>query len=129
MIEIWVAVPAGLAFGLAPALVWMLSSVGSVSAVVAVGFGAHGLRRWLTRGRRPWMAARAGRLFGLWVRFGVPGWGLVSPLFVAPAMGMAIGLLLGGPQGRLLRWMVAGILLWTSLLVLAGTIGLRILRT
>ncbi len=74
------------------------------------------------------MAARTGRLYGLWVRFGVPGWGLASPLLVAPVMGTAIGVLLGARPGRLVRWMVAGVVLWTSLLVLAGTIGIGFLR-
>ena len=127
-IEIWVAVPAGLALGLAPPLVWILSFSGSLCAVVVVASGGDRLRRWLTRGRRPWMTARTGRLYTLWARFGVPGWGLVSPLLVSPLMGTAIGMLLGAKTDRLLRWMVAGVLLWTSLLVVAGTVGMAILR-
>ena len=127
-IEIRAAVPAGLALGLGPWHVWTLSIAGSVSGVAIVSFGGDRVRRWLTRGRRPWLAARTGRLYELWVRFGVPGWGLASPLLVAPAMGAAIGLILGAPLGRLLRWMVAGIVLWTSLLVLAGALVMGMLR-
>jgi len=128
LIEIWVAVPAGLALGIAPWLVWILSISGSVSGVVMVARGGDRLRRWLTRGREPWMAARSGRLYGLWMRFGVPGWGLGSPLLVAPMMGTAIGVLLGAKPSRLLGWMAAGVVLWTSILVIAGTIGLRLIQ-
>lgn len=128
LVEIWFAVPTGLALGLAPLLVWILTIAGSLSGVAVIGVGGHRLRTWLTRRRRGWMAARTGRTYGIWVRFGVPGWGLGSPLVVAPAMGTAIGLLLGAPRGRLLAWMGAGVVVWTSILVLAGTIGLRLIR-
>ena len=74
------------------------------------------------------MFARTGRTYGIWVRFGVPGWGLASPLLVAPAMGAAIGLLLGAPRGRLLVWMSAGVVIWTSILVIAGMIGVHLIQ-
>jgi hypothetical protein len=74
------------------------------------------------------MAARTGRIYGIWIRFGVPGWGLASPLLVAPAMGTAIGLLLGAPRGRLLMWMAAGVVIWTTILVTAGALGVQLLR-
>lgn len=127
VVEIWFAVPAGLALGLAPWLVWIITIAGSLCGVTVVAVGGHRLRTWLTRGRRGWMAVRAGRIYGIWVRFGVPGWGLASPLLVAPAMGTAIGLLLGAPRGRLLVWMVAGVVVWTSILVIAGMIGVQLI--
>ena len=42
-------------------------------------------------------------------------------------MGTAIGLLLGAPRSRLLAWMSAGVVVWTSILVGAGMLGLRFL--
>ncbi len=38
-------------------------------------------------------------------------------------MGTAIGLVLGAPRPRLLVSMAAGTVLWTTILVVAGTIG------
>ena len=75
------------------------------------------------------MAAGTGRLYRVWVRFGVPGWGLASPLLLAPVMGTAIAMVLGSPRNRLLAWMTAGVVLWTTILVIAGTIGSKIIRT
>jgi hypothetical protein len=128
VVEIWFAVPAGLALGLAPWLVWVLTVSGSLSGVVVVAVGGDRLRTWLSRGRREEVAARTGRIYGIWVRYGVPGWGLTSPLLVAPAMGTAIGLLLGAPRGRLLVWMGLGVLIWTSLLVGAGMLGIQLIQ-
>jgi len=127
VVEIWFAVPAGLALGLAPWLVWVLTVAGSLLGVVVIAVGGERLRAWVTRGRRSWLATRSGRIYGIWVRYGVPGWGLSSPLLVAPAMGTAIGLLLGAPRSRLLAWMSAGVVVWTSILVGAGMLGLRFL--
>lgn len=127
-VEIWFAVPAGLALGLAPWLVWIITIAGSLCGVIVVAVGGDRLRTWLTRRRRGWMVARAGRTYQIWVRFGVPGWGLASPLLVAPAMGTAIGLLLGAPRGRLLAWMGAGVVIWTSILVVAGMIGVQLVQ-
>lgn len=120
--------PTGFALGLPPWLVWILTVAGSLSGVAVVAVGGDRLRAWLTRGRRDWMFARTGRTYGIWVRFGVPGWGLASPLLVAPAMGAAIGLLLGAPRGRLLVWMSAGVVIWTSILVIAGMIGVHLIQ-
>jgi hypothetical protein len=128
LVEIWFAVPTGLALGLAPWLVWTITLAGSLTGVVIVALGGDRLRTWVTSRRRGWMAARTGRIYGIWIRFGVPGWGLTSPLLVAPAMGTAIGLLLGAPRGRLLIWMAAGVVIWTTILVIAGALGVQLIR-
>jgi len=44
-------------------------------------------------------------------------------------MGTAIGLVLGAPRSRLLAWMAAGTVLWTTILVGAGMIGLDLVHT
>jgi hypothetical protein len=128
VVEIWFAVPTGLALGLAPWLVWIITLAGSLTGVAIVAVGGHRVRTWVAARRRGWMAARTGRIYGIWIRFGVPGWGLTSPLLVAPAMGTAIGLLLGAPRGRLLIWMAAGVVIWTTILVIAGAVGVRLIR-
>lgn len=120
--------PAGLALGLAPWLVWIITIAGSLCGVAIVAVGGDRLRTWLTKGRQGWMAARTGRIYAILVRYGVPGWGLASPLLVAPAMGTAIGLLLGAPRGRLLAWMGVGVVVWTSILVIAGMIGIQLIQ-
>lgn len=125
ILEIWAAVPAGIALGVPPTVVWLLTVAGSLLGVAVVTFGGGSLRSWLARRRGNVVVPRSSRLHGVWLRYGVPGWGLVSPLFMAPAMGAAVGLLLGAPKRRLMGWMSAGVVLWTSSLVIAGTVGLN----
>ncbi len=127
-IEIWFAVPAGFALGVVPWLVWVLTIAGSVASVAVVAVGGDRIRTWLIGRRRGWLAARQGRLYRVWIRYGIPGWGLASPLVFAPPMGTAIGLLLGAPRRRLLAWMCAGVVLWTSILVGAAMLGIHVLQ-
>lgn len=123
--EIWGAVPVGLALGLPPLLVWVLTILGSMAGVSAVAVAGEAARAWLVRRRGASTTAGRGRLYRIWVRYGVVGWGLVSPLVFAPAMGTAIGIALGAPRRRLIAWMGAGVIAWTSILVIAGDLGLR----
>jgi hypothetical protein len=125
VVEIWGAVPVGLALGLPPVLVWGLTVVGSMVGVGAVAGAGDAVRAWLVRRRGSSTAAGHGRLYQVWVRYGVIGWGLVSPLVFAPAMGTAIAMALGAPRRRLIVSMGAGVVVWTSILVIAGDLGLR----
>ena len=128
IIEIWLAVPAGLALGVPPIALWLATLAGSLMSVTVVAFAGDAFRTWLVRRRGSNVLSGRGRLYGIWVRYGVVGWGLVSPLVFAPPMGTAIGLVLGAPRGRLFAWMVAGTVLWTTILVVAGVVGLDIVH-
>ncbi|HEX7497715.1 MAG TPA: hypothetical protein VF344_04545 [Candidatus Limnocylindrales bacterium] len=127
-IEIWFAVPTGLALGLPAPIVWVMTVAGSMTSVSLVAFAGEALRGWLIRRRGKDWPNKTGRVFGLWMRYGIPGWGLVSPLFMSPPMGTAVALMLGAPKRRLLVWMFAGVMLWTTILVAAGIIGLGLIH-
>lgn len=120
--------PAGLALGVPPPVLWLATVTGSLVSVAVVAFAGDALRAWLVRRRGGGVVAGRGRLYRIWVRYGVIGWGLVSPLVFAPPMGTAIGLVLGAPRRRLLAWMAAGAVLWTTILVGGGVLGLDIIH-
>jgi hypothetical protein len=127
-VEIWFAVPAGLALGVPPPVLWLATVAGSLLSVTVVAFAGDALRAWLVRRRGGSVVAGRGRLYRIWVRYGVIGWGLVSPLVFAPPMGTAIGLVLGAPRRQLLAWMAVGAILWSTILVGGGVLGLDIIH-
>jgi hypothetical protein len=43
-------------------------------------------------------------------------------------MGTAVALILGAPRRALMLWMYAGVVLWTTILVAAALIGLRVIE-
>lgn len=128
-IEIWFAVPTGLALGLPAPVVWIMTVAGSLTSTTIVAYAGEALRDWLVRRRGKDGPPRTGRIYRIWLRYGVPGWGLVSPLFMTPPMGTAVALMLGAPRRRLMVWMFAGVMVWTSILVVAGLIGLGLIQT
>jgi hypothetical protein len=128
IIEIWFAVPTGLALGLPAPVIWVMTVAGAIVSVSMVASTGDALRSFLVRRRGKDWPDRTGRIYGVWVRYGVPGWGLVSPLFMSPPMGTAVALMLGAPKRRLMGWMFAGVLLWVTILVVAGIVGVGLIH-
>jgi hypothetical protein len=128
-VEIWFAVPTGLAMGLPAPIVWVMTVAGALVSVTVVASAGDAVRGRLLRRRGKGAVPRTGRIYTIWLRYGVPGWGLASPLFMAPPMGTAVALMLGAPKKRLMVWMFGGVLLWTSILVLAGVVGLGLIHS
>jgi hypothetical protein len=126
-IEIWFAVPTGLALGLPAPVIWIMTVTGALASVTLVAFTGDGLRGWLLRKRGKDWPDKGGRTYRIWVRYGVPGWGLASPLFMSPPMGTAVALMLGAPRKPLMAWMFAGVALWVTILVSAGLIGVGVI--
>ncbi len=124
-LELWAAIPAGLALQLDPVLVGMSAAAGGITGAGAVALLGQGVRdrvlRWHGRGRE---GGASGRLNRIWLRFGVAGLGLLAPLLVGAPLGTALGLTLGAPAGRLFLWMSLGIVIWSGLLAAASALGL-----
>ena len=115
-----------MALGLALLVVWILTFAGSLVGVTVVATAGIAVRDQLTRNRSA--ATRTRQLYRIWVTSGVTGWGLMSFLVMAPPLRTAAGRLLGAPKRTLLAWMSAGIALWTTILVIAGTVGMGLIH-
>lgn len=128
-IEIWLGAPTGLALGLPVPIIWGLTVAGSMSSVTIVAFAGDALRGWLLRRFGNGGAPRTGRIYGLWQRYGVPGWGLSSPFYMSPPMATGVALMLGAQRRRLLVWMYAGVLTWATILMVAGLIAVDLIHS
>ncbi len=126
--ELWAAAPAGVAVGLPPILVWLATATGAILGIVVVVLAGEQLRTWLVsrvgRGR----AKEGGRVRRVWERYGVIGWGLIGPLLLGAPLSAALGVGLGAPRGRLIFWLAAGVMLWTTVLTLAAVLGVDAVR-
>lgn len=124
-VELWAAIPAGLALGLHPVATGIVSAVGAITSGLAVALLGDRPRAWLVaRHGVPPDGGGHGTIRRIWDRYGVVGLGLLAPLLVGAPLGTALGLLLGAPVRRLLFWVSAGIVLWSALLTAAGALGL-----
>ena len=122
VVELWAAVPAGMAMGLPAPLVGVATSAGAVVGIVVVVVAGDRLRTWLVE-RFGHGGARGRPLRRLWDRYGVIGWGLLAPLLLGAPLAAAIGVALGGERRRLVLWLGAGAALWTTVLTVAVALG------
>lgn len=124
VIELWAAIPAGLALGLHPIAIGITAAIGAMLGAVAVVLLGERVRTCLARrhgGKDE--SGRHGLIHRIWHLYGVIGLGLLAPLLTGAPMGVALGLILGAPAFRLLFWITVGIVLWSTGLTLAGALG------
>lgn len=126
-VELWAAIPAGLALKLNPLATGITAAAGTMLAVLVVVFLGERVRGWLARWRKAGSEAedqgRQGRAFRIWYRYGVVGLGLLAPLITGAPLGAALAVTLGAATRRLVFWMGVGIALWSALLTAAGALG------
>ena len=129
-VELWAAIPAGLALGLHPAAVGLAAGAGQLAVAAAILLIGEKARAWVMRRLGREQAAKPDSLAQrIWNRFGVPGLGLLAPVAVGVALGLALGLTFGAPVRRLTIWFVAGIVFWCAVLTAAGALGLAGLQS
>lgn len=127
VLELWAAIPAGLAMGLHPVLTGLASAVGAVVGAAVIILPGARLREWLLR-KKADPEKQKGKLYRIWDKYGIVGLGLLSPLLTGAPLGAAIGISLGASPGRLLFWMGIGIAAWTVLLTALGAFGISLIR-
>ena len=124
-VELWAAIPAGLALQLHPVAAGFAAGVGAILGVLAVVLLGERMRAWLMRRFITRSEGRtSGRLDRVWASYGVAGLGLLAPVVTGTPLGAALGMALGAPTGKLLLWMSVGIAAWSVALTAAGTLGL-----
>ena len=129
-VGLWSGIPAGTALGLPAVLSGAAAVLGNLAAVaVAVltyGWSGRLVRRWAHRRRGGTSPTHRERLERIWAGYGLPGVALLSPLLMGAPLGTLLALLLGAPRRRLLRWMVASVVLWGTVLTRAAAFGLSV---
>ena len=133
-IEIWAAVPVGIALGLPPPLVLALSVAGAMAGVATIVALGGRVRAWrvVRRGAARDGASeggRPGRARRIWDRWGVIGLGLLGPLLLGAPISAAVGAALGASPRRLVAWLGLGVLLWCVVLTVAIVIGVMGVET
>jgi membrane protein YqaA with SNARE-associated domain len=123
-VELWVAIPAGFAFQLHPVIVGFTAAIGAMLGVLAVIFLGERLRAWLIqRHGEKKEQGKSGIIHRIWHHYGIIGLGLLAPLLTGAPIGAALGLAFGVPASRVLFWISLGIIVWSIVLTLTGTLG------
>lgn len=127
-IEVLLAVPAGLAMGLQPALVAVIVLVGNTAPVFLIVSGYHYWQTWKSsrqNSNSDLTDKRRQRAQVIWDKYGLPGLALLGPLLTDIHLATMIALVLQPEKSRALFWMNASLVAWTLGLTLAFFYGFK----
>lgn len=129
-VELWAAIPAGLALRLHPVAIGSVAAIGAILGSLVIVLLGGRVRTWLVRRHgRTGEKGRPGRIEKIWNRYGVIGLGLLAPVLTGAPLGVALGLTLGVPAGRLMFWISLGIVIWSAGLTMVGALGLAVVES
>ncbi len=124
VVELWAAIPAGIALGFHPLLTGLASAMGAmIGAALAILLGDKLRNRLLRKNNKK--EKKNGKLNKIWDKYGVVGLGLLSPLLTGALLGATTGVSFGAEPKRLMLWLSIGIVLWTALLTTLGSFGVE----
>ena len=125
VVELWLAVPMGIALKLNPILIVAVSASSSILAVLIVAFLGDSIRnRFIAWRYGEDKKFETSRIHDVWNKYGVVGLGLLSPLLFGAPLGTAVGITFGARKDNLILWMSLGIIIWSVGLTAAGIMGL-----
>jgi uncharacterized membrane protein len=124
ILELWAAIPLGLALQLSPFLTGTLSAIGSIASAGVIIFFGKSLRGWLVRRFQKRNELKESRMSRIWRKYGIAGLGLLSPLITGAPLGAAVGIAFGAKPRKLMLWMTVGIIIWSAILTAAAALGL-----
>ncbi|SCG86478.1 small multi-drug export protein [Methanobacterium congolense] len=125
IVELWLAVPTGIALKLNPILIVVVSASSSILAVLIVAFLGDSIRnRFIAWRYGEDKKFETRRIHDVWNKYGVVGLGLLSPLLFGAPLGTAVGITFGVRKDNLILWMSLGIIIWSVGLTAAGIMGL-----
>lgn len=122
----WTSIPAGLAMGLSPVVVFFTAIFSYVAGILIVLLPGERIRAWFLNRyqRRHDDAAEPSLIRRVWNQYGIIGLGLLGPMTVGAQIGTALGLSLNAPPRKLFIWMTLGAVAWSLILTVIFALGL-----
>lgn len=123
ILELWIAIPAGIALKMPVVAAALVSDAGALTGGVIVFAVGAPLRNWLLRRKTKKSGSLDSTIQKIWNEFGIAGLGLVAPFFTGVHLGTAIALAFGCSWRKTLLWMTIGTMLWSVIIAVAAAAG------
>jgi uncharacterized membrane protein len=134
-LEIWLAIPAGIAMGLNPVVCFTAAVTGNFLPLVGIKIILPRTREWFFNcflketpdGKT--VSRRRQRFSNLWNKYGLPGVALSAPATLGAHLATILALLLGSPGTRVLSWMAVSLVIWGAGTTVVAYFGIEAFRT
>mgnify|MGYP006303117303 CR=1 FL=1 len=125
---IYKGIPVGFALHAHPVLTAAFTALGSITIVLVILLSGQPLKKWVVRqyGHHR-LEKKKGKFIRMMDRYGVAGLGLVASGLIGPILSTILGITLIQKTRRLMIFLIAGIVLWSSLLTALASLGLTAL--
>lgn len=122
------AIPAGVAMELSPPVAAGCAWLGYTAIAALMLVVGEPARLWLNRKFKVSPHPNPEKLFWrVWLRWGMPGLGLLAPVTCGPYFAALIALTLGESPRRLMFWIGVGVIPWCIVFAILAATGVRFL--
>jgi len=128
----WGAIPAGLALGLHPLAIILITTASYMIGVLLVILPANSIRNWVMKrwGEHLNVDKESdSMLMRIWRKYGVIGFGLIAPMTTGAQIGGIIGTALNIPRRQLILWMFVGVVAWAIILTGIAVAGVGLITS
>ncbi|MCD6597760.1 MAG: VTT domain-containing protein [Bacteroidales bacterium] len=122
----WKAIPLGFFLEVSPFYIFLMTSLGSILGILILFFFGNKIRSFiLNRRLKKGKSKKEERVLKLFDRYGLIGLGIFGTLIIGPPMTMILGLALVQKQKHFLYWTMTGIVVWSLVLTILGSLGIE----
>ncbi|MBK7289770.1 MAG: small multi-drug export protein [Chitinophagaceae bacterium] len=120
--EIYAAIPAGLAFGLSPWVIFLASLTGGIVGVYVTIFLGDKIKAFFAKYKKPKEEKpKTGLIYRIWNKYGVIGLGFLGTITVGAPISIAVGYSFNVSVVKLITWCCIGVVTRCAILPQSAT--------
>ena len=126
--EIYVAIPAGFAFGLSPWTIFLASVTGGIIGTFVAAFLGNNIRALFHKNKpsKDAVEKKHPMILRLWNKYGIIGLGFLGTMSVGAPISLAVGIGLNANVKKLATWCCIGVITRCIVFTLVGYYGLKL---
>jgi len=126
--EIYVAIPAGFAFGLSPWTIFLASVTGGIIGTFVAAFLGNNIRALFHKNKptKDGVEKKHPMILRLWNKYGIIGLGFLGTMSVGAPISLAVGIGLNANVKKLATWCCIGVITRCIVFTLVGYYGLKL---
>lgn len=123
--EVYAAIPAGLAAGLSPWVIFVACVTGGLLGVYVAAFLGERIRKMLSKNKPPKEKPKTGLVYRIWDKYGIIGLGLLGTITVGAPISIAVGVGFKAPISKLVTWCCIGVIARCALFTSLAWFGMK----
>lgn len=121
---IWKAIPVGIALQAHPIETASFTALGSITTVILLYYFGERVKKYvMKKWSQEKLDSKKGRLSHIMDKYGTAGLGIICPGLFGPITTIIVGLLIVKPTGKLMPYLIIGIILWSFALTYIAVTG------